>query len=60
MKLKIKKGDTVEKIANNIGSSIQEIIERNGLGRKAIIMTGGRIMVPFETQWNRLLQQLMH
>jgi membrane-bound lytic murein transglycosylase D len=56
----VKKGDTVGKIAKNIGSSIQEIIDRNGLGRKAVIMTGGRILVPFETQWNRLLQQLMN
>jgi membrane-bound lytic murein transglycosylase D len=56
----VKKGDTVEKIAINIGSSIQEIVDRNGLGRKAIIMTGGRILIPFETQWNRILKQLVH
>jgi membrane-bound lytic murein transglycosylase D len=55
----VQKGDTVGKIAKNIGSSIQEIIDRNGLGRGAVIMTGRRILVPFETQWNGLIKQLI-
>lgn len=56
----VKKGDTVEKIARNIGSSIQDIIDRNGLGRKAVIMTGKRILVPIESHWNQLMNKLMH
>ena len=56
----VQKGDTVEKIARSIGSSIQDIIERNGLGRKAVIMSGKKILIPFETGWNRLVKQLLH
>jgi len=55
----VQKGDTVDKIAKNIGSSIQDIVDRNGLGRNAVIMSGKRILVPFKTQWNRLLNQLI-
>jgi membrane-bound lytic murein transglycosylase D len=55
----VKKGDTVEKIAHTIGTSIQEIVDRNGLGRTAVIMTGKRILVPFEAQWNSLIKRMM-
>jgi len=55
----VQRGDTVEKIAKNIGASIQDIIDRNGLGRKAIIMSGKKILLPFETGWNRIIKQLM-
>lgn len=50
----IRSGDTVEKIADKLGSSIQKIITLNGLGKKALIMAGKSILVPLEKNWERM------
>ncbi len=48
----VQSGDTVEKIADKLGSSIQKIITLNGLGKKALIMAGKSILVPLGKNWD--------
>jgi membrane-bound lytic murein transglycosylase D len=43
---RVKKGDTVGKIALMLNSSVQAIIEMNSLGRDAMIIAGKDILVP--------------
>ncbi len=51
----VQSGDTVEKIAVKLGSSIKKIITLNGLGKKALIMAGKSILVPLGDNWKRML-----
>jgi membrane-bound lytic murein transglycosylase D len=52
----VQQGDTVEKIATQIGSTIQSIVDINALGKKALITAGKSILVPIEKNWLRLMQ----
>ena len=56
----VKSGDTVKKIAQSIGSTIQEIVDINALGARALIMAGRNILVPIERSWDRVLQESGH
>ena len=47
----VQHGDTVAKIAQSIGASVDKIIDMNGLGRKALIVAGEKILVPHEGRW---------
>jgi membrane-bound lytic murein transglycosylase D len=42
----VQRGDTVAKIAERIGASVQKIIHMNGLGREAMIFAGKSIVIP--------------
>ncbi len=50
----VKSGDTIEKIAKELGSSMQKIIRLNSLGKKALIMAGKSILVPLERNWEKV------
>ncbi len=52
----VKRGDTIAKIADKIDSTIQSINDMNALGRRALIMTGKKLLVPVEENWDRLLK----
>jgi len=45
---KVRPGDTVSKIARQLGTSIQAIIELNSLGKDALIIAGRTILVPVD------------
>jgi len=45
---KVRPGDTVSKIARQLGTSIQAIIELNSLGKDAMIIAGRTILVPVD------------
>lgn len=47
---KVKKGDTVAKIARQLGTSIQAIIDINSLGKNALIIAGKSILVPVDRE----------
>jgi membrane-bound lytic murein transglycosylase D len=44
-------GDTVAKIARSIGASVEKLLDMNGLGSKAHIVAGEKILVPREGRW---------
>ncbi len=52
----VKSGDTVEKIAKHLGATIAAIIEMNGLGARAVIIAGRKILIPLKTNWEKILQ----
>jgi membrane-bound lytic murein transglycosylase D len=45
---RVKPGDTVGKIARQLGTSIQAIIELNSLGKDALIVAGRTLLVPVD------------
>jgi len=45
---KVKPGDTVSKIAKELGTSIRAIIELNSLGKDALIIAGRTLLVPVD------------
>lgn len=45
---KVKPGDTVSKIARQLGTSIQAIIDLNSLGKDALIVAGQILLVPVD------------
>jgi membrane-bound lytic murein transglycosylase D len=53
---RVRPGDTVAGIAQRIGASVRKIIEMNGLGRKAMIFAGEKILVPIESGIDGLMQ----
>lgn len=54
----VREGDTVAKIAKTFGTSIHEIISRNDLGRRALIIAGRRILIPLERQLDKFLKKI--
>jgi len=52
---RVKKGDTIGKIAMKLGSPAKAIIEMNNLGKKALITVGKNLMVPFKTNWDKMV-----
>lgn len=52
---RVKKGDTVGKIAMELGSPVEAIIEMNNLGKKALITAGRSIMIPFKRNWDKIV-----
>lgn len=53
----VRPGDTIEKIAKRLGSTIQALINMNGLGRKALIFANEEILVPLEYSWDKVISQ---
>jgi membrane-bound lytic murein transglycosylase D len=47
---KVKSGDTVGKIARQLGTQIQAIIDINSLSKKALIIAGKTILVPIDKE----------
>ncbi len=45
---KVKPGDTVAKIARQLGTSIEAIIDLNSLGKDALIVAGKTILIPVD------------
>ena len=44
----VRQGDTLGKIAKNIGTSIKSLLDINSLGKQAMIFAGKTILLPFE------------
>ncbi len=53
----VQSGDTVKKIAEQLGSTIQAIIDMNALGARALIKAGKKILVPIEENWDKLVHR---
>ncbi|UCD35385.1 MAG: transglycosylase SLT domain-containing protein [Nitrospiraceae bacterium] len=52
----VKQGDTITKIARQLGTTMEAIMEMNDLGTRALVEAGRHLLVPRERKWERVLQ----